>query len=481
MALRRVLAWSFAAALIHSVLAAAIAATRSLYGEVGAWMMLDDVRRYDSYSASLLAGAVPYRDYALEYPPLALPIFLVPRLGAAFGISYQEAFAVWMLAISAATIGLVAWWVARHEGPDALPARLIWLTFAATSLCPMLVLRYDLAPAALAFAAACLWYSGRSVLGGTAAGTGFLMKIFPVVVAIPALAGVMRSQSRRTSGLIACALIAGFGVGLWLVVGAAGAVRSIEFHSERGLEIGSLYSGFAMAVEKLAGRTVRIEYLHASAELTTPWTITLANLALPIQAASLLAVAVRSAVAERVDPMRDATAALIAFMTFGKVLSPQYLIWALPFVAVLPRSYGRTTRLMFLCCCALTTLIFPWAFDRLLRQAFWAVVVLNVRNGLLVALYAHLLGVSHVSRLGSIGQRFRLTRPAVPLTTPQDRLRADVKRDKLTRARSVTAAPVGTGSTCELSVTKLRLKPTSKSMHGRRSFVTSPAAACGRG
>jgi Glycosyltransferase family 87 len=390
----QILTWTIAAGLIQAVLAAAIVATPRTYAGVGVYDMHEDVRRYEHYSTALMTGEVPYRDYALEYPPVALPIFLVPHLGASVGVSYRDSFIAWMLIINGALFGLVAWWVARHEGVTAVPMRLLWLTLATTSLCPLLVLRYDLAPAALAFMAVCLSASGRRIFAGVAAGAGFLIKIFPAVVMVPELGEVVRSGLRRGGGIIAFALVTAVGMGLWLAFAGAGAMQSIDYHASRGLEIGSLYAGLAFAVEKALGRRVTIDYLHASLELTTPWTVGLARWALPIQAAALLAVGVHSARARTAEPVRDATAALGAFIVFGKVLSPQYLIWLLPFVAALPDRYGRRARVIVLACCALTTLIYPWGFRRLIRQTSGAVLVLNLRNVLLVALCVVLLGSS---------------------------------------------------------------------------------------
>jgi len=72
------------------------------------------------------------------------------------------------------------------------------------------------------------------------------------------------------------------------------------------------------------------------------------------------------------------------------VLSPQYLIWLIPFLACVQGRTGTRCRLIFLVACAATTLIFPVGFDSLLRLKTWAIVLVNLRNALLVGLWAHL-------------------------------------------------------------------------------------------
>ena len=49
-------------------------------------------RYYYDYASEALAGKVPYRDFAFEYPVLSYPLFLVPRLLVSDFESYRFAF-----------------------------------------------------------------------------------------------------------------------------------------------------------------------------------------------------------------------------------------------------------------------------------------------------------------------------------------------------------------------------------------------------
>ena len=42
-----------------------------------------DTPVYQEYGEAIASGQVPYRDFALEYPPGALPMFWLPTLGPA--------------------------------------------------------------------------------------------------------------------------------------------------------------------------------------------------------------------------------------------------------------------------------------------------------------------------------------------------------------------------------------------------------------
>ena len=66
---------------------------------------LSDVPIYVHYANLMRGGAFPYRDFAFEYPPAALPAMLVPSY---MSWSYATSFAVLMGACGAGCIALVA-------------------------------------------------------------------------------------------------------------------------------------------------------------------------------------------------------------------------------------------------------------------------------------------------------------------------------------------------------------------------------------
>ena len=77
------------------------------------------------------------------------------------------------------------------------------------------------------------------------------------------------------------------------------------------------------------------------------------------------------------------TATVLAIMLTNKVLSPQYLVWLLPFAALLPARQS----LLLILIMVITTLIYPLYFSELLHLARPEVVALNVRNFLLVVAF----------------------------------------------------------------------------------------------
>jgi L-cystine uptake protein TcyP (sodium:dicarboxylate symporter family) len=81
-----------------------------------------------------------------------------------------------------------------------------------------------------------------------------------------------------------------------------------------------------------------------------------------------------------------AAAAVIAFVAFGKILSPQYLVWLVPLVAILPKR-AVTAGTLLAAALVLTHLWFPSRYGEVvaLEPVTWLVLA---RNLVLVALFA---------------------------------------------------------------------------------------------
>jgi hypothetical protein len=85
-----------------------------------------------------------------------------------------------------------------------------------------------------------------------------------------------------------------------------------------------------------------------------------------------------------------ATAAVCAFIVFDRVLSPQYLIWLAPLVAVLPGRRGVAAMVMLAAAMSMTQIWYPLHFIELKHLApveSWAVIV---RDLVLLAMFATL-------------------------------------------------------------------------------------------
>jgi hypothetical protein len=347
----------------------------------------DDTDIYYRYATMILAGEVPYRDFRVEYPPLSLLLFLVPRLIAQDIAGFKFVFAIEMLVFNAATVGAVAAWVQRRHGPARVWSRLAWYTVFFVFLSRLMVARFDAVPMLLGFVAAAWWFSGRVVLGGLAASLGALTKVYPAVVAVLASTWELtRPGSARGRGLAAFSLASMLGVGAWLALGGwAGVSESLAYQLGRGFEYGSLYSGAQMLVAKLVGAEIIVARDHAAWSSITPWSQGLSLWVFPTQLAAILTVWIVFQRRGMTEGVRYSGAAVLAFMVTAKVFSPQYLIWLIPFIAVLEGPIACRGCWLFAAGCA-ATLLAPATTNVFPRTSAWVILAYNIKNVLFLAL-----------------------------------------------------------------------------------------------
>jgi hypothetical protein len=391
---QRIVAVSAAAASVQGLIALITNANRIFFGTYGPYTVTGMLEIFFRYATNALNGEVPYRDYLVEYPILGFLLFLTPRLLVSDFFSYRIAYGLQLLLFNSVAVFVVARRVARTEGFERVPSRLAWYTAFFASLCPLLMGPYDLAPMAVAFLAAHLWFTGRNGLGGIAAGLGFLLKIFPGVVAAPAvLWEVTRLRESRGRGFLAFVATLAAGMAFWLWIGGRGVADSFRYHAERGLQVESLYAGVLMLIGKATGKKVTWAYDHSALHITADWGDSLAQLSMLIQLAAILLVLWRYRRSGMNDGVRYAGAAVLGFMATGKVLSPQFLTWLIPFVTVMGGEMGRRARWIYLLACIATTLIYPLIGLRLILDLnnLGGMFLLNYRNALLLGLFFLLL------------------------------------------------------------------------------------------
>ena len=129
-----------------------------------------DIPVYETYGNAIERGSIPYRDFRLEYPPAALPVFALPALLSERDdhAAYRQAFERVMAACGLLMIVLVALALAALRAP---PPRVL-ATLVAVAVFPLLLgsvvlTRFDLWPALLVVGAlaALLWERFRLGFG----------------------------------------------------------------------------------------------------------------------------------------------------------------------------------------------------------------------------------------------------------------------------------------------------------------------------
>jgi hypothetical protein len=354
-----------------------------------------DTPVYQEYGEAMAAGEVPYRDFDLEYPPGALPVFWLPTLGPAD--HYESIFEALMWTCAAALLALAVFGVATLGGsPARLLAVAVGIGLFPLALGTVVLTRYDLWPAALTAAALAAVLAGRERLGLVVLGIAVAAKIYPLVLLPPLLVYVWRTRGRREAAIGLGAFAAALAVVVlpFAVIAPDGLVDSVERQLGRPLQIESLGASFLLAANQLGLYDAEVVSSYGSQNLAGPLPDALATVQTVLQAAALLAVWILFGRGPAM-PARlilACAASVVAFVAFGKVLSPQFLIWLVPLVALVAGRVGMAAGAFLGSALVTTHLWFPTRYWDLvgLEPVGWLALV---RNVLLVAL-AVVLGVA---------------------------------------------------------------------------------------
>jgi uncharacterized membrane protein len=350
---------------------------------------LVDWPTYRDYGDAILRhGRVPYRDFAVEYPPGALPPFIA---AAPFG-DYASAFAWVMAACGVALVFVVA---------RVRPAAAFFVALAPVLAGSLILSRFDLWPALFATAAVAALLAERHKLGWALLGAAVAAKLWPLVLVPLALAWSVR-RGRGWAALAGAAVVAAAFLP-FVVLAPHGVWASLRGQASRPLQIESL----GAALFTTFGHP-RVISSHGSQNVAGHGAV--AALAACAQVAALLAlwIAFARGPATRERFLRYAAAAVCAFIAFGKVLSPQFLLWLIPLVPLVRGRRGVAATALLTAALVLTQVWFPQRYWDYVGSFHLAGVVL-ARDLVLVALLgvlvlpvgvARSLGIDHAPRGG---------------------------------------------------------------------------------
>ena len=303
-----------------------------------------DTQLYARYGDAIARGGVPYRDIRPEYPPGALAVFVLPSLGHE---GDQHAYDRWfdrlMALCGCVTIGGAALSLrALGAGTIRTVAALGSIAVSPLLLGSVVLSRFDFWPAALVALAlaALLWR--RFALSAVALGVAIAAKLWPVVLAPLAFVWIWRMRGPRaaiawTAGLVAvdaaCFLP-------FAVLSPDGLGASFHAQLARPLQLESLGGSLLIAAHHVAGTTLHVTTSFGSQNLTGPGADATEVLTNAVGLTAIVAVwllyARGPATAERL--VAHAAGAVAVLIAFGKVFSPQFLVWLVP---VVPLVRGR--------------------------------------------------------------------------------------------------------------------------------------------
>ena len=352
---------------------------------------VSDIGVYLEYAQKVSQGLKVYQDFAFEYPPLALPLFTLPP--HADPSAYPNWFAAEMILLASAAAALTgATAAALWQGVK----RPLWAAgaYAVAILAAGAITanRYDVA-VALTLAACLLFLARRNTTAaGAVLGIGVALKLTPGLL-LP-LVLIVAETRRRVLYALAGFLVFAIVPFLPFLGRFDGLTNVITYHAQRPLQIESVPGTPYLIAGALGEWGIGTGTSFGSQSLAGPGSVLVARLS--VWVGLLLVAGVYVLVWRRRSLLRAAPeyipvaalACVLAFTVANKVLSPQFLCWTFPLVALV--VVGRTTLqrvagVLTLVAIALTQVEFPRLYWQMVDLEPGPVAVVVARNAVLVA------------------------------------------------------------------------------------------------
>jgi uncharacterized membrane protein len=350
-----------------------------------------DTSLFRLYGERPLSGQIPYRDFSLEYTPGALPAFVVPALGPSH--RFDEQFKLLEACFGVLAVALVP--VVLY-GVRASPGRLYLAGALAAlgglALGDVTLIRFDFWPALLTVAALAALVHGRTRLGFASLGLATAAKLYPAVIVPLAYFHVRRARG-RTEAVEGVAWWAAAGLVVTLpfaVLGPGGVFNALTYQAGRPLQIESLGGAIVLAVHQLTAYTPTVSFTNGSWAFTRLLGDSLGVVQVLVQAVALVAIWALFARgrAGRAELLTAAAAAVAVFVAFGKVFSPQFLIWLIPLVLLVERRRWPVAAALLVAALLLTRAFYPGRYDELVALEALPTWLLVGRDAAVVALAA---------------------------------------------------------------------------------------------
>ncbi len=396
-------------ALRAAALAGAVFVATCVFPRFGLLWHELDTSLFRQFGEAVMAGHIPYRDFSVEYPPGALPAFVVPSLFSedAYGTAFKGLELVFgTVAVACAGIGAAAL---------GLRGRRLYACAVLAGICPLLLgpvslLRFDLWPAALTGIALAALLTDRMRLGSAALALAATAKLYPLALAPLTYLYVRRragADAARTSALVFAAT--GAVVLLpFALLGPGGIASSLQRQLARGLEIESLDAGALLVAHQFGAYAATVVPASGSFDLQggLPHALAAAQ-SIVLAAVVALIVVLFARSARGTEELVLASAATVtAVVLLGKVLSPQFLLWLVPLIPLVAGKTRLAAWTLFVAALVLTHLVYPGRHEALVDLEALPAWLLFARNAVLAALATALIF--------ALSERSRAARPAGP-------------------------------------------------------------------
>ncbi|MFC1865912.1 glycosyltransferase 87 family protein [Chloroflexota bacterium] len=358
----------------------------------------------------IMNGDIPYRDFMVEYPPLAVFSFLLPALASSSLAVYSFLFALQVYFLDLAVL-FILW---RLTGRLNLK---IWYVLGAYSLClaavgTLVTGHFDMLPTALVMVALYAFINGKNKTAWAFLALGLTSKLYPIIIA-PLFALYLlrqRQYCRLAQGVVVLAVVV-LALNLpWYILYTDGYLYSLEYHMLRGLHSESGYGSIILLGQTMGLTQVDADLTYGSWNIISPLADTLAKSSFYITVIFLLSIYGLYARRLWKTPQDEgggtglsieAIKQLLLFslltvlimLLANKVFSPQYLIWVCPLLPLVAERRFFDPLLLFLVAASISQYIYPHNYLKFEFATFgtqygyqYLVILLFIRNLLLAAI-----------------------------------------------------------------------------------------------
>ncbi len=355
-----------------------------------------DIPIYSRYSENILDGQTPYRDFEVEYPPLALLIFMIPGLLAKILGSYFVSFRLLIMLFDFGNMWMINKLANNSPGRSkaiAFKHLLIYLILTGLAF-QLLYDRLDIAVAFMIMLSVYFatiknaWFTAYLMIWIAA-----LAKIFPVILLPLFLITQAKNKRKKREPIVdfALALLAFVGVvivsGLWF---GPWWISVLSYHGGRGIQVESIF-GMIASVAALFGVPYSINHNFGSFNIENSFTPFLATLSPFVMLAAIIFgyYLYYLSINYSKDKLQvnqvlisGILILLLMFIIANKVMSPQYLLWLYPFVSLyyLHQKSEICTMICWSIIAIFTAILFPFYYPDMVMQKPMGVSLLIIRN-----------------------------------------------------------------------------------------------------
>jgi uncharacterized membrane protein len=355
-----------------------------------------------SNTSQIVRHCLPYRDFSVEYPPLALIFITLPRLVVPYLYIYWQAYAIEVFLFDLIGLFLLTS-LSRALGCNPWKTLGIY-TLALLAVGPLVITRFDFIPAVLTLLSIFFFVKRHSKMAWAFLAAATLTKIYPLVIApVFFLIQFNHKQKKELLGGLASFLITSAVITVpCILLSPGGFWDSFSYHTQRPLQIESTYASIIELLSAFKLFTIDITNSFGSTNVTGHVPDMLAKISFGVMVLSLLAIywsIYRSLKKGQINgqnwsvganettfTIKYCLMAVLVFILTCKVFSPQYIIWLLPLIPLITQKSKNVIWLLFVMVGIMTFFIFPQYYDGLRGGSLITIATLVIRNMALVGI-----------------------------------------------------------------------------------------------